>query len=60
MKLTREQKKTLYLTWIGDLACSQGFYGRLLRQLHEDEEAMNALLEQDFRTSLDMVLWLEC
>ena len=47
------------------LAQSQGFYGRLLRQLNEmceddlhelDLQIKNANLQ----TSLDLILWLEC
>ena len=42
------------------LATSQGFYGRLLRQLKENEEALNYLVSQNFKDTLDMVLFLEC
>lgn len=45
------------------LACSQGFYGRLLRDIYEDEEwgngFLNHLEEQNFRTELDLILYIE-
>ena len=45
------------------LACSQGFYGRLLRDIYEDEEWGNAYLkhleEQHFSTELDLILFIE-
>lgn len=52
---------------IADLACSQGFYGRLYRDIlelkREDPETyeqLKAELEaQNFATTLDMVLYFE-
>jgi hypothetical protein len=45
------------------LACSQGFYGRLLRDISENEEwgdeFLNHLEEQNFRTELDLILYIE-
>jgi hypothetical protein len=45
------------------LACSQGFYGRLLRDIYEDEEwgnnYLNHLEEQNFSTKLDLILFIE-
>lgn len=46
------------------LAMSQGFYGRLLRQVDEaDEEARenfwNDLEEQNFKDSVDLILYIE-
>ena len=46
------------------LAMSQGFYGRLLRQIDEaDEEARERfwedLEEQNFKDSLDLILYIE-
>lgn len=46
------------------LAMSQGFYGRLLRQIDEaDEEAREKfwqdLEEQNFKDSLDVILYIE-
>lgn len=46
-----------------NLACSQGFYGRLLRDIYEDEEwgnnYLNHLEEQNFSTELDLILFIE-
>ena len=50
------------------LAQSQGFYGRLLRSLEEAYEEnydafmefMNELEEQNFKDTVDLVLYLEC
>jgi hypothetical protein len=44
---------------------SQGFYGRLLRQLNEMDEFQLHELDIEIRnanlqTSLDLILWLEC
>ena len=46
------------------LACSQGFYGRLLRSIDEaDEETREEfwkdLEEQNFKDAVDVVLYLE-
>lgn len=46
------------------LAMSQGFYGRLLRQIDEaDEEARENfwkdLEDQNFKDSLDLILYIE-
>lgn len=48
-----------------ELRFSQGFYGRLLRQLNElDEFQLHELDLQiknaNLQTSLDLILWLEC
>lgn len=47
------------------LAMSQGFYGRLLRQIDEaDEEARENfwkdLEDQNFKDSVDLILYIEC
>ena len=55
-----QENKEKYLGWIQQLACSQGFYGRLLTFLRKNEEALNELASQDFKDTVDMVLWLEC
>lgn len=55
------------LNVIQELACSQGFYGRLYRDLMElkedDEIAYSELVEewesQNFTDSLDFILYLE-
>lgn len=46
------------------LACSQGFYGRLLRQIDEaDEEARENfwkdLEDQNFKDAVDVVMYIE-
>lgn len=38
---------------------SQGFYGRLLRDLNNYPEWLNELEEQHFNTPLDMILYIE-
>lgn len=55
------------LNAIQDLAQSQGFYGRLLRDLLEIrdtdkerwQEIVDLLEAQNFKTTLDLVLYLE-
>lgn len=44
---------------IKSLAQSQGFYGRLYRTLKENSEALEFLEKQNFKDSLDMVMFLE-
>ena len=58
-KQTYQERKEKYLGWIKQLACSQGFYGRLHEQLQNDSMALEMLLENDFKDAVDMVLWLE-
>ena len=58
-KQTYQERKEKYLGWIRYLAQSQGFYGRLLEKLENNETALEMLLENDFKDILDMVLWLE-
>jgi hypothetical protein len=57
-KQTYQERKEKYLGWIKQLACSKGFYGRLLKEL-ENPIALEMLLENDFKDAVDMVLWLE-
>ena len=52
------------LNAITELSYSQGFYGRILRQLNEmdkdqREEVLNELEKQNFRDPVDMVLFFE-
>ena len=54
--MNREQ----ILSTIKSLAMSQGFYGRLLCAINEDENIMDQLVAQNFKDSLDMILYLEC
>lgn len=44
---------------IKSLAKSQGFYGRLYETLKENPEALDFLAKQNFKDSLDMVMFLE-
>lgn len=44
---------------IKSLAKSQGFYGRLYEDLKENTEALEFLEKQNFKDSLDMVMFLE-
>ena len=49
---------------IASLAQSQGFYGRLLNQIEEDEAVLDYLYEQSvqecWKDAVDMVLAIEC
>lgn len=51
---------------IKSLAMSQGFYGRLLRDIQSDinefgeSDFLNHLEAQNFNDTLDMVFYLEC
>jgi len=53
--MNREQ----ILAAVRNLAMSQGFYGRLLEQLENNEELLDNLVEQNFSDVVDMVLYLE-
>lgn len=44
---------------IKSLAQSQGFYGRLYETLKENPEALEFLEKQNFKDSLDMIMFLE-
>lgn len=46
--------------WIHDLSYSNGFYGRLEKQIQEDRDLLRYLGNQDFDDILDMVMFLEC
>ncbi len=48
-----------------ELRFSQGFYGRLFRELQEMSDEDIAILDeemkrQNFKDKLDIILWLEC
>ena len=51
--------KEQILSAVAELACSQGFYGRLLCDLRENPDYLDYLAEQKFRDTLDMILFLE-
>lgn len=61
-------KRDDILNVFAELAQSQGFYGRLLRDLMEMrdcdpdtyEEVMENLEAQDFHDALDLILYIEC
>ena len=61
-------KRNDILNAIQELAYSQGFYGRLLRDImelkRENEDSYEMLMqdleEQNFGSTLDMVLYFEC
>ena len=46
--------------WIHDLSYSNGFYGRLEKQIQEDRDLLRYLGNQDFDDILDMVMFIEC
>ena len=60
-------KRDDILNVFAELAQSQGFYGRLLRDLREMEECdpdsyeevMTQLEEQNFHDALDLILYIE-
>ena len=49
------------LKTIRSLAKSQGFYGRLLEAIEEDDsdEFIQELIDQQFKDSVDLILYLE-
>lgn len=47
------------LNIIKSLAQNQGFYGRLLEQIQDNEEALEYLEQQNFKDSVDLILFLE-
>lgn len=53
--MTREE----ILENIKMLAKSQGFYGRILRAIEEDDSILDTLEEQNFKDVIDLVLYLE-
>lgn len=42
------------------LAQSQGSYGRLLMDIHDDEGILDCLVEQNFKNVVEMIMFLEC
>lgn len=55
----------LFADTVTSLMSSQGFYGRLYHAVNElDEDGLYELevqiAQQNFRDTLDVVLWLEC
>lgn len=54
--MTKEQ----ILNEIKTLSRSQGFYGRLLRDINDNPEILDHLEEQNFQEPLDLIFFLEC
>ena len=52
--------KEQILSAVASLAQSQGFYGRLLHQLKDNERALDYLEQQNFGDTLDLIMFLEC
>lgn len=46
--------------WVHDLSFSQGFYGRLEKQIQEDRDLLRYLGNQDFKDILDFIMYVEC
>lgn len=66
-KLAAEGNKNhrIFAATVVDLMNSQGFYGRLYRSINEldddrYEQFFELIGEQNFKDSLDVVLWIEC
>lgn len=62
---TGNKNHRLFAATVVDLMNSQGFYSRLYRAVNEmDEESYdslyNALENQHFNDTLDVIFWLEC
>ena len=53
-------KRERILEIISDLSKSQGLYGRLLRDIELDPTIPDTLEEQNFKDSLDLILFIEC
>ena len=47
------------LSAIRTLAMSQGFYGRLLEAIENNEEILDELVAQNFGDVVDMVMYIE-
>ena len=47
------------LTTFQSLAQSQGYYGRLLEQIKDNEGALDFLEAQNFADAVDLILFLE-
>jgi len=47
------------LASVRSLAMSQGFYGRLLEQLENNDEMLDYLEQQNFKDVLDLIFFVE-
>lgn len=52
-------KRNEILNAIKSLARSQGFYGRLLNEIEENDEILDVLERQNFNDVVDMILFIE-
>lgn len=48
------------LDFIRTMAMSQGFYGRLLRDIQQDSSILDELVSQNFKDTMDLLFFLEC
>ena len=53
-------KKQQVMEWCRQLACSQGFYGRLYNDLCENDDYLTAIAEQNPKNAVDFVMLMEC
>ena len=62
---SKNKSTNIFASAITMLANSQGFYGRLCRDINEMdtdsfENLKNVVKKQNFDNTLDVVMWLEC
>lgn len=62
---SKNKSKQLFASTIVDFSNSQGFYNRLCRDINEMNnesfiELGKAIIKQNFKSSLDVIFWLEC
>ena len=62
-KRIKKMNKEEILSAVRALGCSQGIYSRLYEKLtngsEESKELMELMVKQNFKDSLDLVLWYE-
>ena len=59
-KKTKYLNKEEILKIIKSLACSQGFYGRILKAIENDGRCLEVLEKAKLKDAVDLVLYLEC
>lgn len=52
-------KKDEILNAITSLSKNQGFYKRLLEEINNDESILNNLEQENFKDTIDLILFLE-
>lgn len=62
---SKNKSKQIFASTIQDFSHSQGFYGRLCRDINEMckesfAELGKVLTKQKFESALDVIFWLEC